>query len=1219
MAADDATTQLNGRPDNAAPRPGVVVAVGASAGALEALRTLLGGMPAGSGATFVIVVHRSPERRDSEIVELLQPYTELPVRMAEDATPLDPDTVLVLPPATEAGALDSRLHVVPVANSTHRACIDRVFRVVAAARGGRAIGVILTGAGSDGTSGLAHIKDQGGLSVVQDPAEAEYAGMPRAAIDAGVADLVLPLRDIPAAIARYCAAAPRLPARGRHDDGFDAEALGALLELLEAHTQRDFSVYRRSVLARRVGKRMRLQAIDDWSKYLELLRSDAAEVQALAGDIHSNVAGSFRDEKAFARLEGVLPRLFAAKAGNHDTVRAWVVGCSTGEEAYSLAIALLEERSRRGMQTLIQVFASDVGEESLQRARLGTYSSEIEASLSAERLMKFFVRDERGYRVRSELRNAVVFACHDVVHDFPFSRLDLVVCRHGMLADLKPQVRRVVLRHFHHSLRPHGLLIVDSGVGLDLEAPELFAADGDGGVYRRLAGRRSVVPPPAIGTGISPPDARPHAGGSRRGAFDARLVHLGMLERYAPASVLVDADDRVVHYSARAGRYLRIPGGELTHEVVPLLREPLRSAVRGGLEAVDRRAAAWASDALLVHTDSGMHRVAVHVEPVGADSLVANGKLVVFEELAARESLREDDREQAAADLTSLLESEIDEATRRLRAVVAHGEGSSRLPGSEDENDWELVRVLDDLDAAKEQLRTVNEELLTLNQDNRARLEELARLSADLEVLLESTGLATLFLDRDLKVVRFTPPLLEIFDALPSDQGRPLEELNHRLRDAELLEDARRVLKHLTPIEREVESDSDKWYLLRMLPYRSAPQGLGGVAMTLVDITSRKKAELDLREADRRKDEFIALLAHELRNPLAPISSGIEILKRRDVDPAVAARVTLTMSRQAAQLVRLIDDLLDVSRISSGRLHLRKASVALADIVRDAVAAVRPLIDRSGHALSVDTPRERIMLDADAARLTQVLANLLNNSARYTPSDGKIEVWVRREGNTAVVTVRDNGYGIPENALPHVFEMFYQGTDPRSATQTGLGIGLALAKSLIDMHGGTISAASGGVDRGSEFTLRLPVLGDAAADADVEAPTAAAPLGGHRVLVVDDNADAAKTLAVLIQTLGANDVHVALSGEEALPLAERIKPDTVFLDLKMPDMDGYEVAQRMRSEPWCESTWLVALTGWSLDEHKRRTKDAGFDQHLIKPADRAALEAILSRPGAERA
>ncbi len=340
--------------------------------------------------------------------------------------------------------------------------------------------------------------------------------------------------------------------------------------------------------------------------------------------------------------------------------------------------------------------------------------------------------------------------------------------------------------------------------------------------------------------------------------------------------------------------------------------------------------------------------------------------------------------------------------------------------------------------------------------------------------------------------------------------------------------------------------------------------------------------------------------------------AGIEILKRKGIDPAIAERITATMSRQAAQLVRLIDDLLDVSRISSGRLELRKAPVALADIMRDAVATVRPLLDRMGHELIVDVPTEPVVLDADAARLAQVLANLLNNAARYTPRGGRIEVSATRAQNMAVVRVQDNGYGIDESAVPHVFEMFYQGNDPRSSPQSGLGIGLALARSLVNMHGGTIGVTSGGVDCGSEFTLRLPVLLDAAIPAS-DAGRALPALGRHRVLVVDDNADAARTLAMLIEALGEPDVHVAFSGAEALPLAERIKPDTVFLDLKMAGMDGFELAQRLRQEPWANNAWLVALTGWGLDDHKRRTKDAGFDQHLTKPADRAELEAILAR------
>jgi two-component system CheB/CheR fusion protein len=1193
-------------------RSGLVVVVGASAGALEALRTLLGNMPADSGVTFVVVVHSSS--RSTWLVELLQPYTQLSVRGAEADVPLEANTVVVVAAGADVAAVDSHLRLVasPMGASQH-ARIDRFFRAVAAAHGARAVGIVLTGAGSDGALGLRQVKDRGGLTIAQAPTEAEWASMPRSAIDTGAVDLVLPLREMPSAILRYLGT-PRV----EQDDDSASTRLDELLELLESRTGRDFSVYRRSVLTRRVGKRMRLNAIDDWSSYLAFLRSETGEAKALANDLLSNVTDFFADPKAFARLESdVLPRLFAHRSGE-DTLRAWVVGCSTGEEAYSIAIALSEQSALCRPATRVQVFASEMADESLERARVGLYPLQIEDSIAPARLQTFFVRDDKlGYRVRAQLRSLVVFASHDVINDFPFSQLDLIVCRGSLLEDLNPDARLTVLRNFHYALRQHGLLVVDSGATVGNENPQLFAADGDG-VYRRLArAEQSASLPPMVYRARPPGPLR--ASNGTRGSQDVRLIHLELLERYAPASVLVDADARVVHYSARAGRFVRFPGGEPTHELMHMLREPLRSAVHAGIEAVDRHGSSWASDALLVHAETGVITVAVHVEPaVSRPDAPANAKVIVFRELGPGESVDPDSRSRDASDFTAELELELEEASRHLRAVVANGKES--VPAREavgEARDGALLSVLADIESAKEELQNINEELMSLDRDNRTRVEELARVSADLEVLLESTGLATLFLDRDLKVVRFTPPLLEIFHVLPSDKGRPLAELNHRLRDADVVDDAGRVLKHMTPVEREAEADNGKWYLLRMLPYRSAPQGLGGVAMTLVDITSRKLAELALRENDRRKDEFIALLAHELRNPLAPISSGIEILRRNDVDRSVAERITLTMSRQTGQLVRLIDDLLDVSRISSGRLQLRKARVALADIVRDAVAAVQPLIDRSRHELSVDLPRERILLDADAARLTQVLANLLNNAARYTPSGGKIAVRARRDGNHVVVAVQDNGFGMSNGVLQHVFEMFYQGGDPRAARQTGLGIGLALAKSLVEMHGGTISVASGGVNRGSEFTLRLPVLDQTAFEPSV-AETSGPALGGHRVLVVDDNADAAQTLAVLIGTLGENDVHVALSGEEALPLAKRIKPDTVFLDLKMPEMDGYEVAQRLRQEPWCDSTWLVALTGWGLDEHKRRTKDAGFDQHLTKPADRAALEAILSRPAAGR-
>ena len=1181
-----------------------VVGVGASAGGLEALRTLFGGMPPDSGATFVVAVHRSAghERR---LVELLQPYTQLPVMEVDERAPLEPNRILVIPANAAVRAIDTHVRLATLGKlGAESPRIDELFRALAAAHGSRSIGVVLTGAGSDGALGLRQIKAAAGLVIAQAPDEAEDASMPRSALGTGAVDLVLPLREMAQAIVRYCKAVPQMPALvafevAEASDGRDVRLLEVLLDLIEARTGRDLSVYRPALLVRGVGKRMRVRGIAHAHEYVRLLERDADEIAALARDLLADGSEFFREPGTSALLENdVLPRLLSAKGRAPDTLRAWFVGCGTGEEAYSLAIQLLEECTRRDIKPSIKLFATDVAEEQLQRARRGVYLPQIESSVSLKRLASYFVPDEGGHRLRPEVRALVVFARHDVCRDYPFPHLDLIVCRPGLFADLGRAERRHVLRSFYHALEPNGLLVV--GPQEAVAEPQLFALEGeDGQTYRRIEGAaRSLV---FAAARESAPDAR--APDAR--APDAHALHLRLLERYIPPSVLVDDHNRVIRYSTRASRYARLPGGVLTHDALELFAEPLRSAVQGGLEIVARTAKRWTSDALLVDTGDGARRVVVHVDPVDEESAAVEAKLIVFEEL---DHPIGEARVRSSMAFTSTLEHRLDEASRRLRAVVAEQPGGHR-------NQAALAEILESMETAKAELKAVNDQLSALNHENAARLEDLTQVSSDLEVLLESTGLATLFLDGDLKIIRFTPPLAEIFAVSAADQGRPLAEIPHRLRDRDLVADAGRVLKHLAPVDREIESESGKWFLVRMLPYRAPPLDTG-VAITLIDVTSRKKAEQRLRETDRRKDEFIALLAHELRNPLAPISSGIEILRRRDLEPSVVERVTATMSRQAAQLVRLIDDLLDVSRITSGRLQLRKAPVVLGEIVRDAVAAVRPLFDRARHDLKLRVPAEPIVLDADAARLTQVLANLLNNAARYTPPGGRIELAVRLDGDSVVVTVEDNGYGIPASALPHLFEMFYQAGDPRSPAQGGLGIGLALAKSLVEMHGGSIDAASPGVDRGSVFTLRLPIAAHAHASESISHDAAAMDLGGHRVLVVDDNADAANTLAMLIRALGQNEVHVALSGAEALPLAERVKPDTVFLDLKMPDMDGYEVAQRLRSEPWGGDAWLVALTGWGLEEHKRRTKDVGFDQHLIKPADRGVLEDILRRPSA---
>lgn len=496
-------------------------------------------------------------------------------------------------------------------------------------------------------------------------------------------------------------------------------------------------------------------------------------------------------------------------------------------------------------------------------------------------------------------------------------------------------------------------------------------------------------------------------------------------------------------------------------------------------------------------------------------------------------------------------------------------------------------------------------------------------LTTDLQHLLESTAIATLFLDRDLRVVRFTRAAESLFRLRPEDRGRPVADLSSELEYPELADDVRRVLGDLAPVERTLKSELGAWYLARVLPYRRSGNEIGGVVLTFVDITDRKRAEDVLREEDRRKDQFLATLGHELRNPLATIVTGLELLDSVADDAMAVRQLRATLDRQAHQLVRLVDDLLEVARIRGGKLRLRRFAVRLADVIRDAVDDVRPLADAAGRELAVRVSAEPIVLEADAARLTQVVVNLLNNAVKYTPKGGRISISAERcDEEHASITVEDDGYGMPPTTLERVFELFFQGDDPRQPENSGLGLGLPLAKSLIEMHGGKISASSKGVDRGSEFRIVLPTMQGAAAQFSAQAaPTGETDLRERprRVLIVDDNADAAVTLGLLIKHVGHHEVRTATSGAEALVVGAELAPDVVLLDLMMPGMDGYEVARRIRQQRWGERAFVVALTGWGQEEHRRRTREAGFDEHLTKPADKDSLLSVLQRARDEAA
>lgn len=842
-----------------------VVGIGASAGGLAALRTFFSHVPSDSGLAFVVVVHLSPDH-ESHLADLLQPYVRMPVRQVTETMQLEPNQVYVIPPNANLNAVDTHLRLSELEERRReRAPIDHFLRTLASTHDGSAIAVILSGTGSDGTLGINDVKAKGGLIVVQDPNEAEYDGMPQSAIGTGLTDFILPLAEMPAALLRFARTTPNVVILPDEDklQKEEAQLLSKVLAQLRARTERDFSRYNRSTIFRRIARRMQLNYLEDLEAYINKLREHPEEVLALADDLLINVTSFFRDPKAFEKLEkDVIPRLFEGKAPE-DAVRVWSVGCATGEEAYSLAMLLVEAAARLDDPPRIQVFASDLHKHSLDKAREGFYVGDIETVVDANRLKRFFHKENGGYRVQKEIRDLVVFAPHNLLGDPPFSKLALISCR-NLLIYLQRDAQRDVIELFHYALNSSGFLIL--GAAETIDATELFRPED---TALRLYSKRNVraldLRLPVFPLTRLLREAEP-----KKECASEPIVYRTLLqrtlERYAPPSLLISPDDKLAHLSGGAGRYLIHPSGDLTSNIFKLLREELRFELHGVLRSVREQKRPLDAKPTLVSFDKEPTPVVMRVRPVvepGYDGFA----VVTFEEglepVRSRAARPENTAEQVDPGEGHIaeLEAELNDSRQRLQAVIEeYDTGQEEMKAANEEmqsTNEELRSTMEELETSKEELQSINEELQAVNQENRHRVEELAQLSSDLQNLFAATDIASLFLDRNLRIRRFTPKVTELFNIRPSDRGRPILDLTHHLRYDELREDVEAVLKRLIPVEREVLDETDRWYLTRVLPYRSSEDRIEGAVITFVDITARRRSEETLRSSEERLSRMI--------------------------------------------------------------------------------------------------------------------------------------------------------------------------------------------------------------------------------------------------------------------------------------------------------------------------------------------------------------------------
>jgi len=865
------------------PQGFLIVGLGASAGGIQALRAFFQHVPADSQIAYVVILHLSPDH-DSQLAQVLQTVAHIPVMQVMEKVRVVPNHIYVVSPNQHLVMEED--FIVPSSNlrvEERRAPVDIFFRTLADAHGTRAVCVVLSGTGANGSMGLKRVKERGGVAYAQNPREADFNEMPRNAIATELIDEVLPVAEIPGRILAYRASmgTVEIPVEAEQRAEQQQQALREIFTHLRLRTGHDFSNYKQATLLRRLERRINVRNLADLPSYAAFLQQNPDESQALLKDFLISVTNFFRDRKPFQALEqDVLPAIFHQKKAG-ESVRIWVAGCATGEEAYSLAMLVAEQTLGVLDAPKVQIFATDIDEAAIAVAREGLYTLNDAADVSPERLLRFFTKEGDGYRVQRELRELVLFANHNFLKDPPFSRLDLVTCR-NVLIYLNQVAQERVMETFHFALRPGGFLFLGSSESVD-GASDLYATvSRDDHTYRT---RQVVLPhypvPEAEPAALQPPAAavlkHQEADGRQSNRLAMGELHQQLLEQYAPPSLVVNADYDILHMSEKVGSYLEFSGGEPTKNLLKLIRPELRLELRSALhQAVQRQTAVEARN-VLWDRDGTRQSLTIRVRPVTKEGDTTRGFILVIfepneqEPTADRVMLRSDEP------IAQHLEAELIQVKAQLRYSAEQYEyQAEELKASNEEFqavNEELRSAAEELETSKEELQSINEELRTVNQELKVKIEEISVTSNNLHNLIHSAGVATIFLDRAFCIQLYTPAAQQLFNLIPTDHGRPISDITHRLHYDELLADAETVLTKLAQLEREIATTDSRTFLLRMLPYRTAEDRIQGVVITLFDITERKQAEEIVKLSERRLQRMVdvpsvGMLAFDHNNTL---------------------------------------------------------------------------------------------------------------------------------------------------------------------------------------------------------------------------------------------------------------------------------------------------------------------------------------------------------------
>ena len=1527
----------NINPDENRPQDSfLVVGIGASAGGLEAFRAFFSHMDEDSGMAFVLISHLAPDH-DSLLSELIGKETQMSVVQLQNDTRLEPSNVYVIPPNATLKVEDGVLKLSsPTQARGHRAPIDTFFRSLAEDQKENAVCVVLSGSGSDGTLGLKSVKEVGGLAIAQDPPTAKYDSMPRNAILTGLVDYVLPVEEIPAKLIEY----------NRHRDGLRdsfgeegilnsaANHLAQICSLLRRRLGHDFSGYKQNTLIRRIQRRIQITQQPSVAAYVNYLQTDQEETNLLFKDLLIGVTHFFRDIEAFEELRSLTIAPLVEQADVDNPLRIWVAGCSSGEEVYSIAMLIAEEMEQQEKRFGVQIFATDIDERALEKARQACYPENITEQVTPERLDQFFVKQNSLYQVSKQLREMCIFSQHSLINDPPFSHLDLISCR-NLLIYFDTELQRKLIPLFHYALKHEGYLFLGSSENLTGYSELFRNVDKPHRLFQR---RQTMIPPrvdfPLIERSLQrqaqPTTLRSNAGRQQVSKTIERLL----LQDYTPACVIINDQNEVVYFFGHTGKYLAPSQGLPSNDLFDLARRGLRLDLRTTIQEVRKNRNIVTRESVSLESEGRVLLIDLIVRPMKEMEESSDLLMVIFKDVGKAASYDQarvrGNEPQEETYVIQQLEDELNTTREHLRSTIEELETSNEELKSANEEllsmNEELQSSNEELQTSKEEMQSINEELQTVNSELRNKVEELDTVNSDVQNLFESTRIATMFLDLNLRIKRFTPAVTDLFNFIETDMGRPITDMALDLVGTNLASDIREVLRFLIPIEREVQiAGSDARYTMRVMPYRTVENVIDGAVITFVDVTrlqqarheaersaqrqraiselgtyalqnsdtqaicdratelicetlagelcslfvcqgnmpfdkadrcdpdactelllksgngwsqssigtetidaidshpayvlsvqqpvvvedfsqetrfgqsdllkaqgvvsgvavvvygtsvpygvltvhatevrsftaadisflqaiandlgaslrreettrdlaaSRERLDLaletgkmgvwelnidtelsrwnrmeykllgldpdtgeqpsaalfnryihpedrgrvqqaveatisqesefssefrinradgqlrwlaaqarlthdgdgtgktliginyditelkqnaaDLQAANQHKDDFLAALGHELRNPLNALNSSLSLMEPSQPSERLVQLRTIAQ-RQLKLLSRLTTDLLDVSRVSRGKIRVLHKPIDLLVLLQHLVEDNQINLEEKDLTLKAQFPDQPIWISGDASRLTQAFSNVLRNAIKFSNDTDRIRISAMSDDESVSVTISDTGIGIESEALSRIFTPFSQ--EERSLARSGgLGLGLAVTKGIIDLHGGQIRAESPGLGEGTVFTIELPLLPPELAPestslAESRTPSVAARENvSDRILIVEDDVDSAFLIQFFLDESGYQ-TELASDGEAGLSLVKQFKPAVIISDIGLTDaMDGYAFARAIRTDADLQSVHLIAASGYGQPEDKEKAKAAGFDIHLTKPIDLQRLQALI--------